>query len=308
MRDVRPAVAWYEAALSPLGALLVVQLLFGLLPVAGASALEVLSPAALIGVRTLAATPLLFLWASRAGGSLRVPRGEVPMLVGLAILGVSVNQLLFAEGISRAGPVHAAVLVVCIPVLTLLVAVLLGRERATRGRVVGIAIAVAGMAGVVRVERFDPSTDGAVGDLCLVASALVYAIYMVLVRPLVARRSAAVVIAWVFFFGALGALPWTAPAMAATDWTTVSAGTWATVGFIILGPTCGAYALNAYALRSIDASVVAVFIALQPFIGALSSRLLLGSEITLRTVVSGAVLIAGVLVASRPVRPAQPAS
>lgn len=292
--------------MSPLVALLVVQLLFGLLPVAGAAALHTLSPPALIGVRTILATPLLFLWAWRARGTVRIARGDVLPLVGLALLGVTINQLLFATGIRWAGPVHAAVLVVCIPALTLLVAVVLGRERATRNRVLGVLIALVGMAGVVRLERFDLSAEAFMGDLCLVGNALAYAIYLVLVRPLVARIPSATVISWVFLFGALGALPWTAPAMLATDWSTVSAGVWATVGFIILGPTCGAYALNAYALKSIDASVVAVFIAIQPFIGALTSWAWLGSEITLRTVISGLVLMAGVLVATRPSSPSAP--
>ncbi len=281
-----------------------VQLLFSLLPVAGAAALQTLTPAALIGVRTVIATPILFLWAARTQRTVRIERADVVRLAALAFLGVTVNQLWFAEGIRRAGPVHAAVLVVCIPALTLLTAVLLRRERATVHRVVGIAIALAGMAGVVRVERFDLSSEAALGDLFLVGNALAYAIYMVLVRPILARVPASVVVSWVFLFGALGALPWTLPALIATPWVGVGWQTWAIVAFIILGPTCGAYALNAYALRSIDASVVAVFIALQPFVGALAAWALLGSEITPRTVVSGLVLIVGVLIASRPVRPA----
>lgn len=288
--------------LSPLVALLIVQVLFGLLPVAGAAALKTLTPAAMIGVRTLAATPLLFAWAAHSHRDLRIGRADVLRLAGLAFLGVSVNQLLFAEGVRRAGPVHAAVLVVCIPALTLLVAVLLRLERATVPRVVGIGIAVLGMAGVVRIERLDVSSDSAIGDLCLLGNALAYAIYLVLVRRVVARVPASTVTAWVFLFGALGALPWTLPGMIATDWSGVGWGTWAIVGFIILGPTCGAYALNAYALRTVDASLVAVFIALQPFIGALAAWTLLGAEITLRTVLSGLLLVAGVLVASRPVR------
>lgn len=264
--------------------------------------MQTLTPAAMIGVRTLLATPILFVWAGRTQRTVRISRSDALQLAGLAFLGVSINQLVFAEGIRLAGPVHAAVLVVCIPALTLLVAVLLGRERATVHRVVGIGIALVGMAGVVRVERLDLSSGAALGDLALVASALVYALYMVLVRGILARVPSSTVVAWVFLFGAIGALPWTAPALIATPWAEVGWGTWAIVGFIILGPTCGAYALNAYALRSIDASVVAVFIALQPFIGALAAWVLLDSEITARTVVSGLVLIAGVLVASRPVR------
>jgi len=260
--------------------------------------MHTLAPAALIGVRTLTATPLLFLVASRRG-IFTVKWPDLAKLAGLAFLGVTANQLLFAEGLRRAGAVHAVVLVVLIPVLTLLIAVVTGGEKANVWRVAGVSVALIGAGGVIEIERFDVSSETFIGDLLLLSNALCYAIYLVKVRPVIARVNALVVIAWVFLFGALLALPWTIPAMRNTDWQAVSPRTWATVGFIILGPTCGAYALNAYALKRVDASVVAVFVALQPFVGAIAAWLLLGDTVSVRTAISGGILIAGVFVASR---------
>jgi drug/metabolite transporter (DMT)-like permease len=284
--------------MSPYVAVLLVQVLFGLLPTAGAAAMQTLSPPALIGLRTLAAAPLLFVLARALTGGVAVPRREVPRLFGLAVLGVTINQLLFAEGVRRAGPVHAIVLVVCIPAMTLAVAVLLGRERLSRRRGLGMALALVGALGVVGGERFSLDSERFVGDLCLLANALSYAIYLVLVRPVVERVPGLVVVAWVFLFGALAALPWTAPAIAAAPLASLTPGIWATLAFIVLGPTCGSYALNAIALRRLDASLVALFIALQPLIGAVAAWALLDAEVTTRTVVSGVVLTSGVLFAS----------
>lgn len=277
------------------------QLLFGLHPVAGAVALSKLSPSAIIGVRTLLGAPLLLLLARRWGqGSGWPNRRDLFALAGLGLLGVTVNQLLFTEGLHRAGPVNAAVLVVTIPVLTLLVAIVLGRESLSLGRVVGVALALTGAAIVTRLERFDLSSQVALGDLMLLGNSLSYATYLVLARPLMAKLGAAWCVAWVFVFGAIAALPLTGPALLAAPWAELSWQVVLALAFILLGPTLGAYGLNAYALRTAEASVVAVYVSLQPFVGAVAAWALLGVQIDARTAVAGAVIVVGVLIASRP--------
>lgn len=277
------------------------QLLFGLHPVAGAVALSKLSPSAIIGVRTLLGAPLLLLLARRWGQGTGWPtRRELLALAGLGLLGVTVNQLLFTEGLHRAGPVNAAVLVVTIPVLTLLVAIVLGRESLSLGRVVGVGLALTGAAIVTRLERFDLSSQVAVGDLMLLGNSLSYATYLVLARPLMAKLGAAWCVAWVFVFGAIGALPLTGPALLAAPWAELSWQVGLALAFILLGPTLGAYGLNAYALRTAEASVVAVYVALQPFVGAVAAWALLEAQIDARTAWAGAVIVVGVLIASRP--------
>src|SRR5690606_9318311 len=110
-------------------ALITVQVLFGLWPVAGSAVLGVLSPQALIGFRLFLGAPCLLLVArlSAARGP-RVTRADLPTLFGLAILGITANQILFVEGLKRAGPINASVLLLIIPAVTLLVATVLGRE------------------------------------------------------------------------------------------------------------------------------------------------------------------------------------
>jgi drug/metabolite transporter (DMT)-like permease len=93
-------------------------------------------------------------------------------------------------------------------------------------------------------------------------------------------------------------LPWTGPALVAAPLGALSTPVWLTLVFIVLGRTCGSYALNAVALRRLDASLVALFVALQPLIGALAAWALLDAEVTPRTIVSGVALTGGVLFAS----------
>ena len=277
-------------------ALITVQVLFALWPVAGAVALEEVSPPALIGYRTFIGGPLLFasISAWRPWPSLR----DGFALAVLAFFGITANQLLYAEGLKRAGPINALVLIIVIPASTLVLGTLLGRERPNLRRALGVAVAILGVMVLVRAERLDTSSETFVGNLLILGNTTSYALYLVLAKPVIARVGALNTVGWVFLFGALEALPWTAPAVASTDWSSLAPATWIALAFIVAGPTIGTYFLNAYALKYVDASVVAIFVGLQPMIGALGAWIVLGEVPTSRTAVAAMIIIAGVLLAS----------
>ena len=279
-------------------ALVTVQLLFGMWPVVGTAAMEVVPPRALVGIRTLIGAPIMFALVALTGRSLRVSGRDLLVLAGLAALGVSANQLLFIEGLKRAGPINATVLTVLIPVSTILVATALGREPAVRRRFLGVAIAVVGVAILVRAERFDLSSARLQGSLLILANTTLYGTYLVLARPVIARLGAFVVVAWVFVFGAIEAAPFTLGPLLSVQFSSLSTNTWMALAFILIGPTILTYFLNAYALRRVDSSVVAVFVGLQPLVGAIGAYVLLDTAISARAATAAMVIIAGVLLTS----------
>ncbi len=71
----------------------------------------------------------------------------------------------------------------------------------------------------------------------------------------------------------------------------------------LFGATIGTYFLNGIALKSLDSSVVAIFIALQPLVGVAAAVVMLGEIPTLRTVFSGVVILVGTYVATRVKKP-----
>ncbi len=284
-------------------ALVVVQILFGLLPVAGALAMREISPPALTAFRLYLGAPVLYLIVRlMKRGHPRL--SDMPRLAVLAALGVAANQLLFAEGLVRAGPINSVVLICIIPVITLLFAMTLGLEKPARLRIVGIFAALAGVLVVVRVERFDLSDAKLVGDLFILANATSYSMYLVLTRPMLQRMGPLVLVTWVFILGAIEATPWTLGPFLSTPWTTLSMSTQLALAFILIGPTIGTYFLNAVALRQVDSSLVAVFISLQPLIGSLGAYLVFGEAITLRVAFAALLILGGVVLATRPVREA----
>ncbi|MBX3129203.1 MAG: EamA family transporter [Polyangiaceae bacterium] len=276
-------------------ALLTVQLLFGLWPVAGAMVLGVMPPAALIGFRLLLGAPLLVL----ATGVLFRPLpsgGDLLRLALLAALGISINQLLFAEGLHRAGPVNASLSILLVPAVSVLVARALRLERLDARRVFGVVIALIGAAILLEVERFDPSSRRMIGNLMLVVNASVYASYLVLARPVIARVGSVATVAWIFLFGMLEALPFTWTAVWAVSWLSLPSWTYGALAFVLFGATLTTYLLNAYALGRIESSVVATYVYLQPVVASVAAYFLLDDLPTGRSLVAGATIVVGVVI------------
>ena len=283
-------------------ALVSVQLLFALWPVAGASLLQHMTPAALIGIRLALGAPIL---ALLAGLHRERPPAlpDLARLAGLAALGVSINQLLFVGGLARSGPINATVAVLLIPPFTAGAALLLGREKPRWQRLAGVAIALAGSAVLVGAERFDASNTRLVGNAMLVANTASYALYLVLAGRTIAKLGSLRTVAWVMLLGAVEALPFTLGPSLAVDWLALPVSAAGSIVFVVLGPTVGAYFLNAWALSRAESSLVATYVYAQPPIAALASWWLLGVLPTGRVMVAGAIIVVGLALATRGRRP-----
>lgn len=282
-----------------LGALLTVQLLFGLHPIASKLAFPAFGPGGVCAARAIGAA-VVFQIARWIAQEPAMDRSLHARVLLASMLGIVSNQLLFLYGLQRTTATHASLLIVTVPVATLFVAILARRERPLPHRVVGIGIAFVGAALVVS-GRGSVEGGDLVGDLMIVANAFAYGCYLVLSRDLLERVPPLTLAAWLFTWGAPAVLLVTGiPTV-----NTASNADWGALAFIVAGPTIGTYFLNLFALRSLPSSVVAVFVCLQPLITGLLAGLVLGETVTPRILLAGALTIVGVIVATRPTPPAR---
>jgi len=283
-----------------------IQFLFATMPVAGKRVLEEFEPLATMGLRVTFAA-LIFVTFAAARGLFFVPAPrDLARLALYSLFGIMLNQTLFLEGLSRTTAANAAILMTTIPVFTILVARLLGRERIGRRRGIGLAIALSGALLVTGVERFSLQSSYALGNLLILLNCLCYGTYLVLSRDILVRMNAVNVVAWLLIFGAIGVQPLTlGPALAQLR-AGGDAGTWLALAWIVLGGTLLAYFLNAWALRRVPASVVGAYTNLQPVLAVLLAVLLLGEAPSARTLLAGALILFGVLLVGRPAREAKP--
>lgn len=286
------------AALAPHAALVLVQLVFGTWPIFGKIVLRVLPSTGVVAFR-VAGAAAAFLLLSRLTRRFVVPnRRDLARLALYSLLGVVANQLLFTKGLELSTATNAALLGTSIPVFTLLVGMLLGRERLTPRVALGTAVAAAGVLYLIDPFAADLSGDKTLGNLLLVANTLAYGAYLAVTQDVFRRYGALAAMTWVFIFGCVVAVPVGGYNLAQAPLSEAGALVWLCVAYIIIGPTVGAYYLSAWALERVAPSTVAVYIYLQPLVAYAVAPLVLGAEEgwNARTLPATMLIFAGVAV------------
>ncbi|HQR67191.1 MAG TPA: DMT family transporter [Thermoanaerobaculia bacterium] len=291
--DLRPALA-----------LVAVQLCFGAFPVFGKIALAEVSPLVLAALRAAAGVAVLGLLArERLRREAPLTLREHAELLGLALLGIVGNQVLFISGLHRSTATNAALISATIPVFTLALAALFRVDAPSPRRLVGIPLALSGALLLMNLGAVRLSDRTLVGDVMLVVNCLSYAAFLVGSRGLLRRRDALAVTAWLFRYGAVPIFVLAAPDLLAFRPAAVSAGAWGAVAGILAFPTVAAYSLNIWALARTGPSTAAVFVYLQPLVASALAWTVLGERPGPRTGLAALLIFAGLALATLPGRP-----
>jgi len=288
--------------LRPHLALIAVQLLFGIWPIFGKIVLRSVSPTTLVAFRLVGAAIAFALLQRQLQPLLRMPRKDFLLLVLCSLTGVVGNQLLYVKALSLTTVINAALMTATIPVFTLLVSILFGYDHWSLKRLLGIMLAGAGVVYLVNPARAELSAETTLGNLLLIANALLYAAYIVMSKRLFERYGALNVITWIFLVSAMMMLPLGAYSLRSEDLGAISGVVWLLILLIILLPTLGAYYLNAWALTKMSPSTVAFYIYLQPLIAFGLAPLLLGEQWNSRTGIATVLIFAGLGLVTSPGR------
>lgn len=245
---------------------------------------------------TLALAPMLRV----RGGADQAPapgpslRRDGPALALLGILGFCLFPFLFTAALLHAGAGQAALALPAIPMLTLLFAAVLGRERLTWRKAAGVALAGAGVC--VALGMGASALPGATlaGGALMLGAAASSAGYNVLVPPLAGRHGTLTVVLSSMVAGTAALALLAAPGLLARLPSFDAAG-WAALAFVGAAST-GSNLLWTAALRVASPSGVAVFTTLNPVAAALGAAVLLGEPITASVLASFVLVAAGIVV------------
>lgn len=285
---------------SVLVALLLVQVFFSGLPIAAKLALREMSSPAIALLRvSVAAIFFVIIHELTVRERIRSARDYL-RLAAYSLMGVSMNQLLYITGLTMTTATSAQMLITGGPALTLMVAMLWGKEAPTPAKWLGIGLAGAGALILIGVGAMEAS---ALGNIIIVINMVFYSIYLVAARDIVHEYHPLTVITWIFIFGALGLMPFgLVPAW--NEFHATSTQTRLILGWMIVFPTVIAYYLNMWALTKVESSVVSTFVYLQPIMTAAVAIPILGERPSLRMIPAAVLIFVGVFIAirSRPAR------
>lgn len=244
---------------------------------------------------------ILLLPVALAHGPLHFARRDVLPIAVLGILQFGVLVALLNLGLRYIPSAHGALIFATLPLLTMLLAAALGRERLTAWKTAGVALTLLGVGwalGEAALHR--GSGAGAwLGELVVLASAATGALCSVLYQPYLRRYPALRVSAFAML-ASVGFLAFLAAGEGlASTLPEVTPGGWLAVGFIGLASAVG-YWLWLWALNHASPTRVTVFLALSPVTAATLGALVLGEPLSPGVIAGLATVAVGLWLAHRP--------
>lgn len=283
-----------ESNFAPHIALFAVQVFFGSATVLGKFALLAFPPNALVGFR-IGGAALAFYFLQRFRGSLALDnRRDYLQFAFFALIGVTLNQLLFFKGLSLTTAVNTSLIAVTIPIFTILISALIGNDFLSRRKVFGIVLAAVGVIYLINPTKASFGSETTQGDILIILNSLCYAFYVAISKKLISQYGALKSIAWLFLFASVINVPIGLVSLQTVNLSEVSMNSWLFVAGLVIFPTILSYFWNAWALSRVEPSIVAVYIYLQPLMGFLAAILFLGEHFSVRLLISAILVFAGV--------------
>jgi len=179
--------------------------------------------------------------------------------------------MMIFKGLSITTSINAALIMVTTPILVVVIAALTGKDKFNWQRVLGVAMGVVGALLIVfssgKSVAFDK--ERVWGDLFIFLNATSYAVYLVIVKPLMHRYNPVTVITCVFFFGWLFVVPVGFNQFTQADYNSFPTTIWWELGFIVFCTTFLAYLFNILALQHASSSLAGAYIYSQPVLAVL---------------------------------------
>ena len=264
--------------------------------------LESVPPAALAFSRLVVGSLALMLFSRRRAAD-PLSSGDRRVIAWMGILGFAGAYVCSNWGIAHSTATNAALLITVEPVAMILLSPWYLGERLSGRGAVGAGLTIVGTV-VVVVNGIPGVTEQLVphwsGDLVLVLAGVAYATYSLLGRRVLERHAPLAVTTRSLVWGAAALLP-----VAGAEWASGARPVWtasAVAGTLYLAVVITAlgYVAWNWALAQVPAPRAAIFLNIQPIVGALLGVVLLDEPLTAFTILGGALVITGLAVAFGP--------
>ncbi len=233
----------------------------------------------------------------------KIAKKDMLLLAVCGFFGVGLNQLSFFYGLNLTNPINAGIIMVSNPIMVLLASAFILKTRITYLKIVGLILGISGALIILLFKKgFSFGSDTIIGDSFILLNSASYAVYLVLVKPLMSKYKPITVVTWVFGFGFLFVMPFGFSEISEIDWSSFTPDIWWKFGFVIVATTFLTYLFNIYGLQRLNPSVVSTYIYLQPLIAALFAISLGKDSFTWIKFIAAVLIFSGVYLVSKPAK------
>ncbi len=266
---------------------------------------SLVQPRAFILMRVVVACILLWVTVGVMGRGSRFstlePKDKIRVVLG-GVFGVGLNMELFFEGLALTEPFHAALIMLTTPILVMVFSTLFLGRKFGWYKVRGLLLGVSGALILVTYSSASSSEVAPnilLGDLLIFLNATSYAIYLVIIKPVMDKRASLQVVTWVFTVGMLLVVPLGLADFRQIKFDLFTPVDWSALVFIILGVTYFTYLWNAYGIKNLNPVITGAYIYTQPVFAAIISILYYHQLLSLNQCIAAVLIGAGVWLVNR---------
>ena len=271
--------------------------IWGAMYVVSKVVMEVIPPFTLITLRLLLGSLTLWLIIAFQGG-IDFTRRQYLRVVGVGWIGYGVSIGFQFVGTKLSTASNGALVTSATPAFVLLFGAWILGERITKRRLAALGLATAGVIVVIDPRTVSLSSEMFLGNLSLVAAAITWALYSVLIRKVTRDLDTLRVSLVAFWGGFIVAIP-----MGIREVNTIGVGEITTgmiAGVLFLGIISTALAMylwnTAFALLEAGAASLTFFA--QPVVGAALGAYFLGEQLTPLFLIGGVLIGLGIYLAA----------
>lgn len=217
--------------------------------------------ASLIIAALLSVTPLLWEKAEHVE-----PKDRLTML-GAALLMGLMRKLCMMFGLAETSAIDGSIISTTTPLLVLALSVIIGIERLTVTRVLGLLMGMCGTIAIIVSSNSEAHQhSSAWGNTLIIISACVSATYMVWLRRLVSKYRITTVLRWIYCTSAFVVLPFGIDSLTKIDFGHMPTEIVLASLFVLVVPTYLPNLLLNYSLRVVPPTTSSVYSYLQPVV------------------------------------------
>ncbi|OGU68027.1 MAG: multidrug DMT transporter permease [Stygiobacter sp. RIFOXYC12_FULL_38_8] len=274
-------------------------LVWGLSFIATKRALIEIKPEAIVFIRQLLGISFLLFVALRQKQSFQINLRDHRWVFLLALV-ACFHLWIQITGLQWTSASNTGWIIGITPVFMTILALIFFKEKISKQQLVGIIISFAGL--ILLVSKGDLSSIDIInnkGDVLIISSSLTWAVYSMASKKATLNYSPVMTTLYLFIIVAILISPFAINKENIAAVVSLSLGGWSAILF--LGILCSgvAYVLWAQALTEMSASRVGAFLYIEPFVTFFGSWILLGEQITFLMLVSGLIIIGGVVLVNR---------
>lgn len=225
-----------------------------------------ISPMAMITASLLIAalfSLIPMLWEPRE----RVAPNDRLKILGAALLMGVARKLCMMFGLAHTSPIDGSIIGTVTPLLVLVLSVIVGVDRLSVMKVLGLVLGMAGTLAIILASGSDVHTHSSVwGNVLILISSCVSAFYMVLCKRLVGKYRVTTVLRWIYCASAFVILPFGVDDMLTINFFGMDTKILLASLFVLIVPTYLPNLLLNYSLRSVAPTASSIYAYIQPVV------------------------------------------